>query len=217
MSMQQVTYASVGSRMLPGDVIAFSGGSFLTRLISPEGVVSHAGLILEGGEPGIAPLFVESTVHFDPKFRDKPIFGVRNEPANAAVSTYDGTVWWLPLGAAARALFNGPAFAAYIASVGASKYDLGGGVKVVLMQQMQAHWKGTNVPDLPGKGNEAALFCSELVAGALDASGVVSVRDISKAHPGDVTSWSIYEDIYYLLKGNERQIPNFNTTTPGTV
>ena len=217
MTMQQVTYPTVGSRMQAGDVIAFSGGSWFTKLISPNGVVSHAGLILDDGQQGITATFVESTVHFDPKVVQKPVFGVRDGLASKAVSDYDGTVWWLPLSTAARQQFNRQAFTDYVTKVKRRPFDFFGGAMAVVTQQLQARVKGvTLIPLPPLPFQDTAFFCSELVAGALNASGVVQMKDVSQAHPGDVTSWSIYENTYYLLKGNNTQIPHYNSLAPGS-
>ena len=96
----QDTYANIRNRMQPGDVIAFSRNSFISRCIEAitDSEISHVGVILPGelsitGTPngGRSNLVVEATHQ-----------GVRIIRLYGLHSHYDGEIWWLPLSCESR-------------------------------------------------------------------------------------------------------------------
>jgi len=58
------------------------------------------------------------------------------------------------------------------------------------------------------------LFCSELVAAALEASGAISHLNASEVTPIDLCQFAIYREDYYQLKGEQELIEGYNTLSP---
>ena len=65
-----------------------------------------------------------------------------------------------------------------------------------------------NVEDL------SSLFCSELVAAALEACGVIAHLNASEVTPIDLCRFAIYQSDYYQLKGEDTPIQGYNTLSP---
>jgi hypothetical protein len=58
------------------------------------------------------------------------------------------------------------------------------------------------------------FFCSELVAAALEAAGAISHINASEVTPIDLCSFALFENDYYQLKGNRKEIRGYNATSP---
>ena len=128
MDMIQTTYARVAPRMLPGDVIAFSGKGRLSRVIKyfTWSRVSHVGMVSTVRKHGVE--VIEST-------------------------SLDGKL---------------------------------------------------------GVEDFARVFCSELVAGALEVAGAIPPVNASEVTPINVCQWRIYGAYYYQLTGKQKQIRRYN-------
>ena len=60
----------------------------------------------------------------------------------------------------------------------------------------------------------SAFFCSELVAGALEAGGVIRKVNASEVTPIDLARFTLYSDDYYQLKGANKNLNGHNTISP---
>jgi hypothetical protein len=58
------------------------------------------------------------------------------------------------------------------------------------------------------------FFCSELVAAALEAAGVIKKINASEVTPIDLCMFTLYAKDYYQLKGPRRTIHGINTIDP---
>jgi hypothetical protein len=58
------------------------------------------------------------------------------------------------------------------------------------------------------------FFCSELVAAALEVAGAIKSINASEVTPIDLCTFALYEDDYYQLKGDRKEIRGYNSTDP---
>lgn len=210
MPMQERSYEQVRDQVQPGDVVAFGGDNVLSETIMKSGnsTASHAGIIVAKASRGQEPRFIEATIRVE-----------GNDPTQVAEVTsfrdrleeYHGQAWWLPLHPTVRGTFREDEFMDFIHGVEGKFFDLTEGVAVVLKNLLR-------LPDPPVAVRTGDfLFCSELVVDALRAGGVVGRVDPSKVSPAALCRWSIYGDVYTLLRGTQgTTIPGYNTLPPGT-
>ncbi len=188
-------------RMKTGDVLAFSGKSRTSRIVrwATRSPYSHVALLWRARLPGgFGPsvLLIESTTLVDlPDAVTRSVHkGVQLHFASQRVSAYEGKVWWVPLReplkpAAQRKM------EAWLRQTHCQRvpYDL-----------VQAIGAGFDLLDALGLENEpdfSALFCSELVARALQIAGVIPESvNASELTPADVVGLSCFDEPV-LLKG----------------
>jgi hypothetical protein len=192
-------YAEVRSRIQPGDVIAFGGHSPVSRLIraATRSPISHVGIVrqtkvLTDTTDRIFVELVESTTL-------DGFSGVTTQRLSVRVATFPGEVWWLPLSVAARSRFDERAFWEWVYAQDGKPYDalqaIGSALDLLIPDQAE---------DL------ARLFCSELVAGALEAAGVLPALNASEITPADLVRLAIYDGVVQL-SGEPAAIPRFNS------
>lgn len=58
------------------------------------------------------------------------------------------------------------------------------------------------------------FFCSELVVAGLEACGAISHINASEVTPIDLCLFSLFENDYYQIKGNHKEIREFNAIDP---
>jgi hypothetical protein len=200
--MQSISYSEARGSMLPGDVIAFGGKGGFSSLIkrftfSP---VSHVGSVLQtnilGNEGGrFFNNIIESTSLGD-------FNGVQVSRVSERLRDYDGDIWWLPLKKKLRQYcFDEQAYFDFMFENDRKPYDTTQAILSAL----------DLLPD--SKEDYDKFFCSELVAAALKAAGTV-VNNSSEITPIDLCRWDIYESEYFLLKGDPKEIPGFNSRSP---
>ena len=213
MPMEESDYARIRDLVQPGDIIAFGGNGFLSRLIEVSGgtAVSHVGIVVEEASNGRDPKMVESTVDFD---HDPPIFVVMARSLEERYLDYDGKVWWLPLNQQVRDALQLPELRRFLKEADGQPFDIPGGLWVVirdLFQRVRGH---------EYEREFRAYFCSELVARALESASAVGDVDESLVSPSDLCRWKIYDAVYhYLLKRAEptaKEIKGFNSRKPGS-
>lgn len=209
MAWNRVDYADVRDRIRPGDLIAFGGTSPTCELIKrvTESSVSHVGVVLhpewwtEGPSwPEICDRFMEATPR-----------GMKIAHLGRRVKRYDGTLWWLPLSDAARQQMDLEAFHSFLHEQKDKPYDVAQAIKSgldMLDANPLLRRMTYNVEDL------SSLFCSELVAAALEACGVIGRLNASEVTPIDLCRFAIYRSDYYQLKGENAQIQGYNTLSP---
>jgi hypothetical protein len=173
-------------RILPGDLIAFSGRGLVSNLIKlfTFSRVSHVGVMLTSN------LIIESTSLDGFK-------GVTMNPLSRRLEIYPGRVWLYPLAPGPRAKFDYPAFHGFLTSMEGRPYDF--------KQCLGMIWKPlTRLPRpfcLPFYNWEdlSKVFCSELAAAAYQKAGVLDpALDFSEISPADLAKSPIFSAPYRL-------------------
>jgi hypothetical protein len=169
--MKQMEYKEARKLMKPGDVIAFSGKSFLSSVIQDVtgSPVSHVGVIMQTDiSDGI---FVNQIIESNGK--KKGMTGVRVWRMSERVEEYDGSIWWLPM----FINFDRKKFVGFCLSQVGKKYDAPQAIGSALHDQEE---------------DISKLICSELVSAALEHAGILKNINASKMTPADVVAFDIY-------------------------
>lgn len=213
MSRTTANYDAVRNEMKAGDIIAFSGKGNFSELIkwATRASVSHVGIILQSkllieGSPqsGFFNQIIESATLGN-------FSGVTISRLSDRLATYDGEIWWLPLSDAVRAKLDGKAFYDFLLHQERKPYDMPQAVKSALdtLDRVPILGKATyNLEDF------SQFFCSELAAAALEAGGAIPSLNASEVTPIDLCMFAIYQDTYYQLKGDAKEIKGHNTLSP---
>lgn len=212
MARKTATYSELRGEMQPGDIIAFSGKSHFSEMIkwATRAPVSHVGIVLQsklliGDTPqdGFFNQIIESASL-------NGFSGVSISRLSDRVDTYDGEMWWLPLGDRARQSLKPKQFYNFLLHQEKKPYDLPQAVRSALdaMDSIPLLKKSThNTEDF------SSFFCSELAAAALEAGGVISSINASEVTPIDLCKFSIYQEHYYQIagKGVDKEIKGHNS------
>jgi hypothetical protein len=196
MALKSAKYDDVRHHMRPGDVIAFAGEGPASEIIqrATRSNVSHVGVVLQ---PRPAP--------------GEPQGEILKVILRERIQGYDGRVWWLPLRDSVRARMDWQRFHDFLLQQEGKPYDVPQAIKSGL-DQLDDHAvleRATHaVEDL------TKFFCSELVAGALEACGGITHLNASEVTPIDLCTFSIYEQDYYQLKGEREPIAGYNSVSP---
>lgn len=213
MAHKQILYSEARSQMKAGDVIAFSGKANFSELIkwATKANVSHTGVILQSQllidgqtQDGFFNQIIESTTL-------NGFSGVIISRLSDRLETYDGEIWWLPIKKELHAQMDKKKFYDFLIHQERKPYDLPQAVKSVIDAFDKVPLIGGlthNVEDF------SRFFCSELVAAGLEAAGVISNLNASEVTPIDLCSFALYENDYYQLKGDRKEIHGYNTTNP---
>lgn len=210
MARKKMTYRAARDHMMPGDLIAFGGRSSFAELIKfgTRSDVSHVAVVLKteilGNSSGrYFNLLVESTGSN----------GVATARFSDVMRDYDGEIWWLPLDEEQReARFFESAFFDFLLNQVRERkqYDLPQAFRSALDSFDSLRGPALNRQDYE------RFFCSELVAAAYQASGLVDKVNASEITPIELCTWDIYGPAYVHLKGSMRKrIRDFNTMPPG--
>jgi hypothetical protein len=207
--MMRAEYAEIADRVRPGDVIAFAGKDGVSEWIKTvtKGPVSHVAVVLdERGDDSLdtsPPFIIEAP--------GEPFVPVVVRSLPERLSSYAGSVWWLPLSDDARSRLDTETFGSALRERVGTAFDIG--------QAVQAG--ADRFDDEPGLGaltrareDFAWLFCSELVTLGYEAGGMISSLNCSEVTPMDLCRFAIYSDEYYQLKGRETEIPGHNGLDP---
>ncbi|MCH2205254.1 MAG: hypothetical protein MK132_05210 [Lentisphaerales bacterium] len=221
MSLIKGNYRELRSQIQPGDVIAFSGQSHFSKIIkwATRSTVSHVGIVFETkvsfegqAQDGKIVEIMEATGLRRNPVTGKEIAGVQRHRMSTKLNYYDGDIWWLALSAEARSRFNFGEMANFLMHSEGKEYDSAPEVMSAAIDSMDSRYLGglsKNEEDF------SAFFCSELVAAALEASGVLNNVNCSEVTPIDLCRFDIFSNDYYQLKGDEdKRIPNFNFMDP---
>ncbi len=196
--MKQIEYSEARGRMLPGDVLAFSGRGRTSSIIKwrTNSAVSHVGTVIQTcvrGDDRTFNQIAESTSL-------NGFSGVIMSRISDRLRDYRGSVWWLPLSWAVREHFDTKRFFNWIIAQEGKPYDT-----------RQAVWSAIDwIPFVKSRECFDKLFCSELLAGGFEHANVIRPLNASEQTPKDVVSWNLYEDAYQL-KGKMKDIKKFNT------
>lgn len=221
MALIQGNYRELRSKIQPGDVIAFSGKNHYSSIIkwATRSAVSHVGIVFEtkvcfdeSAMPGkIVDIMEATTMQRNP---DTGVCttGVQRNRMSSKLKYYDGEVWWLPLSKDARANFNFKKMANFLMHSEGKEYDSPPEVIRAAIDTLdESHSFNSctyNDEDF------SAFFCSELVAAALEAAGVISNINASEVTPTDLCRFDIFADDYYQLKGELKKLHHYNIIDP---
>lgn len=213
MGWSSVLYQDARSKMKAGDVIAFSGKGNFSEIIkwATRAPVSHVGVVLQSklmidGDPqaGIFNQIIESTSL-------NGFSGVTISRLSDRLATYDGEIWWLPLSQSVWNAMDKATFYNFLIHQERKEYDMPQAIKSALdaLDNVPVLGNAThNIEDF------SRFFCSELVAAGLEAGGAISRINASEVTPIDLCSFALYEDDYYQLKGNRKEIRGHNAIDP---
>ncbi|MCU7554835.1 hypothetical protein OCL06_09515 [Alteromonas sp. ASW11-19] len=203
-------YPEVKPYMQPGDVIAFGGKCLFSRWakLTTRSAVTHVAVVVEQPQAAVSDmqpgkLVVEATVKDGQQ-------GVMTNRLSERIETYQGDIWWLPLGTEARTVFNAnqAAFHDFMFAQQDKKYDVLQlfGAAVDFLDEHP--WFGRisyNDEDF------SSWFCSELIAAGLKTAGVIKGVNASEVTPHDICRFEIFARRYTQLKGKPRPIRGFNS------
>lgn len=214
-------YKEVRARMLPGDVVAFSGKNNFSDVIkwATGATVSHVGIVcsveteadLATGE--VAVHIMESTFLHRDHTTGTSSGGVLRNRLCHHIERYEGHIWWLPLSAAAREKLDLERLRQFLVDQQGKEYDVAQAVCSALDAMDDAPVLGAATRNAE---NFARFFCSELAAAALEAGGVIGRINASEVTPIDLCSFSVFAEEYHLLKGGSgsEEIEGFNSRCP---
>jgi len=195
--------------MQPGDVIAFCGKESVSEVIkwATRSNVSHVGVILRPqpsthAEP--RPAICDQIMESSPR-------GVHIRRLGDRIESFGGEIWWLPLSDTVRARMDLERFHDFLVEQEHKPYDIPQAIKSGLdaLDDDPRLGRAThNIEDF------SRLFCSELVAAALEASGAISHLNASEVTPIDLCKFAIYREDYCQLKGEQELIEGYNTLSP---
>lgn len=173
--MKQMEYKEARKLMKPGDVIAYGGKGLLSSVIQnvTHSPVSHVGIIMQTEVSN--DTFVNQIIESNGKKKGNT--GVQVWRMSERVEEYDGNIWWLPM----FINFDRKKFVGFCLNQVGKKYD----VRQAFGSALDAF------PDQ--KEDLSKLFCSELVAAALESAGVLKNINASKMTPADVIGFDIYK------------------------
>jgi hypothetical protein len=213
MAVKPILYEEARKQMKAGDVIAFSGKGDFSEIIkwATRSNVSHVGVILQSrlliddqAQEGMFNQIIESTTL-------NGFSGVTISRLSDRLDTYDGEIWWLPLRKNMHEKMNKKKFYDFLIHQERKEYDMPQAIKSALdaLDRVPVVGRATH-----NREDFSRFFCSELVAAALEVAGTIKSINASEVTPIDLCSFALYEDDYYQLKGDRKEIRGYNTTDP---
>lgn len=213
MSIKPILYQDARKQMKAGDVIAFSGKGDFSEIIkwATRSSVSHVGVILQSrlliddqAQDGMFNQIIESTTL-------NGFSGVTISRLSDRLDTYDGEIWWLPLRKDMHDKMDKKKFYDFLIHQERKEYDMPQAIKSALdaLDRMPVVGCATH-----NREDFSRFFCSELVAAALEVAGIIKNINASEVTPIDLCTFLMYEDDYYQLKGDRKEIRGYNTTDP---
>ena len=178
--MERIKYKETRNKMKPGDVIAFGGHGLMSNVIKnvTSSPVSHVGIIMQTDvSDGI---FINQIIESNGKKKGRT--GVQVFRMSERLAEYDGSVWWLPMAVE----FDKKEFIDFLFNQVGKKYDAPQAIRSAI----------DFTPDQQEDLDK--LFCSELVAAALEHVGVLGNINASEQTPADVCGFGIYGDVCQL-------------------
>jgi len=171
--MKRSDYHTVRDQMRIGDVLAFSGCGLVSKIISwkTRSPVTHVGVVLRNAQGRVK--IIESTTLTGKR-------GVQTALLSERLKSYKGEVWWLRLRRDLRLKLDTRKMYEWLLQQNGKPYPYWEACASALLWWNREDFK--------------ALFCSELVAGALEAGGIWS-GNASEMTPADVVGLEIYERV----------------------
>ena len=213
MGWKTMSYKNAREQMKAGDVIAFSGKGEFSEIIkwATRAAVSHVGVVFQtqvivNGKPimDMQNQIIESTT-----LNGKS--GVQTNWLSSRATNYPGEVWWLPLRREIQGKMDHGQFFNFLISQVGKEYDLPQAIRSALDAM-------DDIPILSritqNSEDFSKFFCSELVAAGLESAGVLKNVNSSEVTPIDLCMFNIFEEDYYQLKGDRKDIRGFNSLEP---
>ena len=186
--MNKANYNDIRHRIKPGDCIAFGGVGLVSNgvKIFTSSNVSHVGCVFDacGGSHERLIQIIESTSLGD------GFAGVQFNRMSDHINYYDGNIWWLPLSDRAFQTLDLKEFYNFLIAQKGKPYDAPQAIGSAL----------DFIPD--NEENFDKLFCSELLAGAYEAGGLLADINASEQTPIDVCSMWFFDNPIQL-KGDK--------------
>eukprot|EP00761_Pharyngomonas_kirbyi_P012142 gb/GECH01012169.1/.p1 GENE.gb/GECH01012169.1/~~gb/GECH01012169.1/.p1 ORF type:complete len:354 (+),score=73.89 gb/GECH01012169.1/:1-1062(+) len=176
-----------------GDMLTFSGTNAFSEIIRyvTHAPITHCALVTGFDENSGEPLICEA---------DGMEWQVRTVPLSKIFSSGPSTaVHLLRLAEKQREKFRKDKFLEWCQKKEGTPWDFWG--------TAGAAWQ-------PFRGDEdlSSMFCSELIAGAYRAAGIIEHINASACTPIDCCRWNIWEPHYYQVKGEKDvHLPGYNT------
>lgn len=213
MAVKPILYEEARKQMKAGDVIAFSGKGDFSEIIkwATRSNVSHVGVILQSKlligdkvQDGMFNQVIESTTL-------NCFSGVIISRLSDRLDTYDGEIWWLPIKKDIDDKMDKKKFYDFLIHQQRKEYDLPQAIKSALdaLDRVPIIGRATH-----NQEDFSRFFCSELVAAALEVAGAIKDVNASEVTPIDLCTFALYEDDYYQLKGDHKEIRGYNSTDP---
>jgi hypothetical protein len=145
--------------------------------------------------------------------------GVDDARLSDRLEGYKGDAWWLPLSEATRQGFDEAAFFDFLYTVKNRSFDLPQAIQAACdFAERKNH--GQIKDSFQNQEDLSRFYCSELVAAALKAAGVVGKINASEVTPVDLCCWKLFTPDYYSLKKADPQkdpleITGYNSMDPG--
>lgn len=204
-------YVCESARIMPGDVIAFSGEGLVSNTIArfTDSPISHVGVVFGRSSDG-GILLAESTTLNATGVKGVSLFN----DLETRIEGYEGGVYWLPLDDMIARRFRFSQFQEFLLATTGTRYDY----RQVLQFAVRRYLPRL-ARRLPWYGEDLGrLFCSELVTLALERGGVLpDGLNASAVSPAELVAFGIYGPHYIQLKGMPRGIPNFNSVPLGAL
>jgi hypothetical protein len=190
------SYLDVRDQMRPGDVVAFGGFAPVSAIIkwATRSCVSHVGTVLHTQIPGDGQRYFNQLIE---STRSNGGAGVQINRLSDRLAVYRGDVWWLPLSEEVRAVLDLDKFWEFMFKARGKSYDVPGALRA-----------GTDL--LQQEEDFSKFFCSELVAGALEAAGALPPINASETTPIELCRMNVYSGRYYQLAGRQQAIGGYN-------
>lgn len=211
--VQLIDYKEIRNKMQPGDVIAFAGRTFVSKLIqwTTKSKITHVGVILQ------SKLLIDDqpqSGYFNQVVESAEIdgfAGVSTNRLSKRIEYFNGEIWWLRLKDELRQNLDFKKYYDFLLHQEGKEYDK--------PQAISSAFDRTDNLNLMGditfnKEDFSKFFCSELVAAALEAGGIIKNINASEVTPADLVRFNLYESEYYQLKGDVATIGGFNTLSP---
>ena len=210
MSLLQIDIRKDKHTILPGDLIAFGGTTRVSKMIkaTTRAEVSHIGMVLNTSKMDDCTdnevLFMEATL------ADKKVV-ISN--FTEKINSFDGNIWHLPLKRTLRLeMFKQEELDTFLSAQLHKPYDTIQAFKSAI--DFSDHFPAVEKGLTYNEEDFELMFCSELVAGGLEVSGIVGEINASEVTPIEICSWNIFEAHYFQLKGDSPQtIEPYNITT----
>lgn len=189
-------YSTIRDRILPGDIIAFSGHGLPSNVVkvATDSAISHVGIVLRSQfrDAELAHEMMEAM----------PIegnFGVIIRDLRDRIAEQPkGYIWWLPLAKSVRRRLNVAAMQSFLLAQHGKAYDVIQALKAGLDSIEQIPILGSLVEN---PEDHTAWFCSELATAGLKAGGLLSHVNASETTPKDLCHFALFDVHYYQLQG----------------
>ncbi len=216
MALLKGKYEDIRSKIRAGDIIAFGGKGNFSEIIkwATRATVSHVGIILQStivDAPALGTDHYFNQIIESTSLNGKS--GVMISRLSDRVATYDGEIWWLPLGAHPRTKVdaNLETFYGWCLNQDHKPYDMPQAIKSALDVLDKA--LGPLSPTL-NQEDFTRFFCSELAAAALEKAGAIPEINASEVTPVDLCSFRIFETDYVQIGGATKEIRTYNSVDP---